>query len=210
MICVCWVRLKEEEDHKQEELWGMVRERDREREELLVIWEATSLLNVHYGVDWIGGVALSLLMEWSLIGAHYLYRLWLVSKTDRKQHDSHELPANAGNNPNKQKSVSCLDCDPFGSMHKYYILVDKSKKKKENVVECLLCSLSYGNFQAWKVCVRDVWMSSVPQGCGCDVLNMEVRGNVKAKVRCFPDNSKHKWPLLPSNKTQNLICNGCP
>lgn len=41
-------------------------------------------------------------------------------------------------------------------------------------------------------------------------FNMEVRSNFKAKVRCVHDNDEHKWPLSPSAKTQNLICNGCP
>lgn len=59
-------------------------------------------------------------------------------------------------------------------------------------------------------CVVCVSISTVPPGYNSDGLNMEVRSNFKAKVRYFSDNGEHEWPLLPSNKTQNLICNGCP
>lgn len=49
-----------------------------------------------------------------------------------------ELPAN-----NIKQTERCV---VFGSMHKYFILPGKLKKKK--VMECLLYLLSYGNFQA--------------------------------------------------------------
>lgn len=61
--------------------------------------------------------------------------------------------------------------------------------------ECVAC-----------VCVS---ISTVPPGYDTDGLNIEVRSNFKAKVRCFPNNGEHEWPLLPSSKTQNLIRNGC-
>lgn len=59
-------------------------------------------------------------------------------------------------------------------------------------------SFKFSYFYVW----NDVSVCTAPTRCECVGLQVEVRSNFKAKVRGFPDNGKHKWPLSPSNKTQ--------